>query len=238
MAYRSRAHRAARVKPRRTPKQTFRRLTGRDPGQVGSIRVTPKRLPALDMAAVPHYWHPERDGSIQCPPAFDAKLRRIHPDLRVVRPAAQAPVPKQFQCWTLWVKQPRIRHRLCPGWQLLLPWSYFGRELPLDERLFAAIAHFDRRHLGENAVQYFDRLIRERDRDRERKEKSHRADVVAEARDYMGYTKIKNIGRGNKFALHHDGTIVPSRGERNWTRENERRMLPKQVRDDMERQRS
>ncbi len=237
MAHKSRARRAAPVKPRRTSKQTFRRLTGRNPGQVGAITVTPQKLSPLDIGGVPHYWHPERPGVEHAPAAFAKQLAAVHRDLCIVKPPTGAPLPPQFHCWTLWVRQPRITQRLCPGWQLLLPWSYYGRPLPLDERLFAAIAHFDRRHLGENAVQYFDRIIRERDRGRERAADSNRKDTVAEAREFFDFTKIKNIGRGNKFALHHDGSVLPSRGERNWTRENERRLLPKKVRDEIAKRR-
>lgn len=238
MAHTSRARRAPAAKPRLTTRAKFRHLTGRDPGQVGEIRVAPQQLKALDAGGVPHYWHPEREGVEPCPADFAAKLAAIHPDLRMVRPPTRAPLPTQFQCWTLWTRKREITHRLCPGWQLLLPWSFYGKALPLDERVFAAIAHFDSRKLGENAVQYFDRLIRERDRDREKADVSHRADVVSDATDFAQFTKIKNIGRGNKFALHHDGTVLPGRGERAWTRENERRMLPKRMLDDRERRRS
>ena len=41
------------------------------------------------------------------------------------------------------------------------------------------------------------------------------------------------IGQGNKFALHHDGTIVPSRGEVNWTQERSRWQVPGHIHDQM-----
>ena len=35
-------------------------------------------------------------------------------------------------------------------------------------------------------------------------------------RDYIDFLQIKNIGEGNKFALNHDGSVVPSAGEMIW----------------------
>lgn len=237
MAHRSRARKAPKTeKKTNRARAAFRKLTGRDATQVGApITVAVQRPGPLDRGALPHFWHPNRDGIVTPDPAFAAKLAAVHPDLRLTRPPIKAPVA--VNAWLLWVKKESITHHLCPGWQLLMAWAIGTHPLPLDERIFAAIAHFDRRHLGENAVQYFDRIIRERDHDRDEKNVKHRAAVVYEAKDFMQSTKIKNIGRGNKFALHHDGTIYPSRGERNWMKERERGMLPKAVRDDLERRR-
>lgn len=117
-----------------------------------------------------------------------------------------------------------------------MPWVLGVRALPLNELLFAAIASFDSRKLGENASQYLERVLRERDAARERRRKSDLARTTADAREFMESTKIKNIGPGNKFARHHDGTIMPSRGEQNWQAELDRN-LPKYLRLDQERRR-
>lgn len=200
---------------------------GREPGDGAQMQVTPQHLKPLPQAALPHYWHPQRDG-VEAPPRdFAAKLHAVHPDLRLTMPPAQAPVP--VRCWLLWVKQPRITHNLCPGWQLLMAWKLGNELLPLDERLFAAIYHFDARHMG-SAVQYFDRYISEREKARAKEKAKYSDDLHYRTRDYYRTTKISSIGRGNRFALHHDGTIFPSRGESNWNRENERRMMPEAVR--------
>lgn len=117
-----------------------------------------------------------------------------------------------------------------------MAWQVHGQPLPLDDRIFAAIYHFDARNVG-SAVQYFDRVMKERDREKDAAQKAYRSTLQAEAREFRDSTKIRSIGPGNKFALHHDGTIMPSRGEVNWSLERAKH-LPKRVREDQERARS
>lgn len=206
--------------------QSFQRALGRQPGSVGHGTVVPQRLEALDEGALPHFWYPGRP-AVELPPQdFAAKLTAVHPDLQLTKPPARAPISPR--AWLLWTKQPRVTHRLCPGWQLLMIWALGDQPLPLDERIFAAIYHFDARHAG-SAVQYFDRMIEERERTRAKAKRAYDNDLHDHARDFYATTKIKNIGRGNKFALHHDGTLIPSRGEANWSRERERAMMPASV---------
>lgn len=207
--------------------QISRQVFGRPIGSVGApIVVTPRREDALTRAALPHYWYPERSGVEPCPKDFAARLAAVHPDLRLVRPPARAPVA--IRCWFLWTKKESVRHELCPGWWLLMAWQVNGKPLPLDERLFAAIWHFDARNY-KNAVEYFDRLIAERDRGRALEQKRYRTELQAQAKEFYDSLKISSAGRGNKFALHHDGTVVPSRGEIAWTKERSRLSLPSSV---------
>ena len=66
---------------------------------------------------------------------------------------------------------------------------------------------------------YFERIVAEMERDKAIAVKDSKADASARRRELFRSRQITNIGRGNKFALHHDGTIVPSRGELDWQRE-------------------
>lgn len=209
--------------------QISRQVFGRPVGQVlpkdGPIALTPKREPALDRGHLIHFWHPDRDGVERAPNDFLARLRAVKSTLMVVRPPVAAPVP---YCWYLWEQRPNVTHALCPGWFLLLPWSLDGRALPLDEKFFAALWHFDPRNCG-GAVKYFDRVIAERDRKRAEGERHYRDERLAQQKDFLRSRRISTAGRGSKFAMHHDGSVVPSRGELAWTIENQRHTLPSEI---------
>jgi hypothetical protein len=209
--------------------QLSRQYFGRPVGDVGqpiSVPISDTLYRPLPQAALPHYWHPQREGVERPPDDFAEKLARIHVDLRVVRPPARAPVP--VRCWLVWFPKPEITYNLCPGWHLKLAWVYGTRPLPLDERLLAAIYHFDARRYS-SAVEYFDRVIEERERTKAIERKDYDNNRRAEQREWRESTKIKNIGRGSKFALHHDGTIIPSRAEVGWNEERLRTTLPSKV---------
>jgi hypothetical protein len=210
--------------------QISRQLFGRPVGQVaprtGPITVTPQKTQPLDREALPHFWHPDRFGVEHPPDEWRQKLSAVHEDLRLTRAPARAPV--SVRCWQLWMKKGSITHALCPGWSLLMLWQFNNEPLPLDERLFAAIYHFDARHMGD-AVKYFDRIISERDKARELREKRYKQSLYDEGREFRQSTKISNLGSGSKFALHHDGTIIPSRGEVNWNAERRRSTLPSKI---------
>jgi len=204
--------------------------------RVGELRTAIRSSTPLDPGALIHFWHPDREGAEQAPAEFRRELALVHEDLAIVRPPPGAPLPTPRK-WLVWYRKPTIRHPLCPGWLLLFVWPPDPYDpIPLDNRIFANLYMIDARRFG-NGGQYFDRIVAGLERDKARKDardKQYRQDRV---RDYWESTKIKNIGAGNKFALHHDGTIVPSRGERAWTAERAAAMLPESVTRDRERRR-
>lgn len=202
-------------------------LFGRPVGQIAStdesLTVTPDRRPPIDREVLYHFWHPDRLGVEQAPPEFARQLAAVHRDLAVVRPPARAPLP--IVCWLLWYRKPTVTHALCPGWWLLLRWAWGRRPLALDEKLLAAIYHFDARQFT-NGQQYFNRLMAERDRRKQIADKDYRNDRLAQQQEWRRSLQISSAGRGSRFALHHDGTILPSRGELAWTLERAKHALP------------
>lgn len=217
-----------------------RRYFGRPMGDVApngrpiAVPLAPELYRPLPQAALPHYWHPQREGVERPPDDYATKLANIHPDLRLVRPPERAPVP--LRCWLLWFPKAEVTHPLCPGWHLKLAWCYGRHALPLDERLFAAIYHFDARRYS-NGVEYFDRIIAERDHAKAIERKDYDNNRRAEQREFRDSLQIKNIGTGSKFALHHDGTIIPSRAEVGWNEERLRSTLPSKIIKEMKEQR-
>jgi hypothetical protein len=219
-----------------------RRVFGRPVGQIapasGPLRVTPNPGKPLDRAHIPQYWHPDRLGVEQAPADFTRRLHAIKDDLYVVRPPPNAPV---LHCWYLWQREPQVTHALCPGWSLKMAWKFANTPLPLDEKFFAALWHFDPRNCG-GAVEHFDRLIAENNRVKEAKEKQYRDRRWAEQREWFKTRRISTAGRGNRFARHHDGTIFPTRQEVNWEIANRETQMPSEQlraeRDEIEKSRS
>lgn len=217
----------------RTPRQAFRTAMGRDPGRVHGFREEiPKPLPSLDRAALFHYWHPDRPGVEPCPADFARHLADVvgvdtngRAKVLIVRPPANAPV--RSHCWLVFKRDETITHPLSPGWFLLTAW-HDGNEphptpLPLDNRVLANLylqsVKGGRDVMGrdfDTALQYFDHCMSVLDRDKRASEKEQQEYRDDRSADYWNYTKIKNIGHGSKFALHHDGTVAPGRSERNW----------------------
>lgn len=198
----------------------FREAMGRLPGRTGRMAVpTQKAAAPLPREALDQYWHPDRPGVEQAPADFRRELAAMHEDLACVRPPGRAPLLYKRRAWLVWYRMPRVTHPLSPGWWLLFPWeSPWHEALPLDNRVFANL-YLRSRKLFPNAVQYFDKCMADVEREKQAREKSVRAETGARGRELYGFHQIKNIGRGNKFALHHDGTIVPSRGEQDWLRD-------------------
>lgn len=186
----------------------------------------------LDVGALFHFWHPDREGVEACPPEFDRKLKLLHPDLACVRPPAGASrLGLRSRCWLVWWKCPRITHPISPGWMLLVAWHNEDdacTPLPLDDRVLANIYMRDARIFG-NGKQYFSRIVDEMQRDEAIKQKQQADYRGDRSDDYYEHTKIKNIGHGSKFALHHDGTIQPGRAERNWVAERMKHMIPERA---------
>ena len=179
----------------------------------------------LPEAALDHYWHPDREGVEQAPEHFRRELELISPDVKVVRPPASAPTYYPL-AWLAWYRNHRVTHYLSPGWLMLREWRDRNRvPLPLDQRVFSYLYSVSARAFG-NGKKYWDHCVVEMQRDKAAREKVHTDGTRDRMEDYRQYTQIKSIGTGNKFALHHDGTSVPSRGQANWLAERRRRMAP------------
>jgi hypothetical protein len=216
-----------------SPAGRFRHYMGRLPQRIRPFGVEPKREKPLDQAAMKHYWNPDRYGVEQAPAHVRKEIAKIHPDLRVVKPAAGAPM--DVKPWIVWFRNPDVKHPLCPGWSLVFVWEFFDTKepKPLDNRLYANIYAVDGRRFG-NALKYFngcvDSVLHER-----KKAKAQSQELTQKmSADVEEYRKIKNIGKGNKFALHHDGTLIPSQGEFLWRQQTLYDRLPDKVRRDDE----
>jgi hypothetical protein len=117
-----------------------------------------------------------------------------------------------------------------------LAWKYGSRPLPLNEAFFAALYFCDPRHMGK-AVEYFDRVTKETADKKARQWEQFKSDSLDRAREWKDYTKIKNIGPGSRFARHHDGTILPTKGEVSWSLERTRQDESSDLRRERERSR-
>lgn len=213
--------------PTTTATAAFRRALGRSPQRIPYGRATFDAPKPLDAAVLYHYWHPDRDGVEPCPKDFATRLAEMHRDLAICRPPGQAPCVSRP--WLVWYRKPSITHWLSPGWLLLFAWQTQTLEpLPLDNRVFANLYTISATAFG-SASAYFESVVNTLREDKARIKAKDKDNTDAQKREFMQSRKIKNIGRGNKFALHHDGGIVPSKGEANWSRERERHQMPEKL---------
>lgn len=186
-----------------------------------------KTIKEMPIEAMDHFWHPDREGVERCPERFQRELDIMcEGRVVIVRPPAGAPLVKPH-AWLVWMKKPSVTHWLSPGWLLLIDWRLRDVPMPLDTRVFSYLYSVSVTQHG-SAKAYFDKCVTEMERDKAGKEKFHTDDMHDRTKDYFHYTKVKNIGRGNKFALH-DATSVPSRGTANWLADNRKRMIPGSV---------
>jgi hypothetical protein len=187
-----------------------------------------------DPEVLPWYWHPDRMGIERPPAAFDAQLKAIDKDLFVT-------YSKVHERWILWVRNARIQHPMCRGWQLLMIWehAYTKEFLPLTELMFHNIFMISASRFP-NAVKYYEDIQAGIEKRKQELQKDADNDRRALQSELLAGTQISSAGKGNKFALHHDGSVMPSLGELAWRKENRATRLPsdmlKQERDDKERE--
>lgn len=163
---------------------------------MSDFQITPTKPGPLGPETHPWFWNPNREPMRRAPEDFNKKLRELDPDLRAVWNPHQ-------ERWTLWVKAPRINYPLCHGWRLLfIHHSASGEYLSLDETFLARIYTIDSQRVG-NAKQYFDRISSEMERDRLNKEAAFTAETIDRGMSQWDYSRIKNIGTGNKFSEFH-----------------------------------
>lgn len=212
----------------------FKHRVGRPLGKVGQggqrVPVAKAAVKTLDIAAIDHYWHPDREGVEHAPVRFKTELDAMcDGNVVIVRPPAGAPLVSKH-AWLIWLKKPSVTHWLSPGWSLLIDWRLRGEPMQLDMRVFSYLYSVKVTTHG-SAKAYFDKCVSEMARDKAEKEKLHTDDMHDRTKDYFQFTKIKSIGKGNKYALH-EATGIPSRGTANWLAENRKRMIPQSVSDD------
>lgn len=218
-----------------SPSSRFASYMQRLPGRVGAgglpFGIEPVKRPTpLDRAALDQYWHPDRWGVESAVGLMAQQIREIHPDLRLVRPPPMAPLAHQRRAWLVWYKDPLVTHAMCPGWKLVLVWEdpETHDPLPVDNRLLANLYLRDGRRFGK-AIRYYDACIGEIMYQRRKNKMLNKQRTREMSHDVRQYRQIKNIGQGNKYALYHDGTIIPSLGEYLWRQQTMYERLPGKV---------
>jgi hypothetical protein len=159
------------------------------------------------------------------------KLQALHPSLSACRPAAGAPVPRRR--WLVWGRDPKVENPFCPGWYLVFVWevTQTNAALPLEpfQHLEDCISAVMVAKVGGRKA-YFDKLFKERADLKAAQERGYQDVRQAKQLDFLAARRISTAGRGNRFALHHDGTIVPGQGELNWLRQTAEARMPSDVR--------
>lgn len=169
---------------------------------------------------LPYYWHPDRENVQPAPAAFQKQMAAIDPDLRAVF----SPVHER---WLIWVKNPRIQHWMCRGWQLLFLWEHATTHayLELNELVFHNLMLCNARRY-KNGAEYFDKIEKSIAAGKEARNKRYNDERRGLQREMLDANKINNLGTGSKSALHDDGTMVDSQGTRNWRNETRKWRLP------------
>lgn len=169
---------------------------------------------------LPWYWHPNREGAQPPPTAFQEQLARIDPDLAV----CFSPVHER---WLIWVKNAQRVNSLCTGWQLIFLWEHPVTHafLPLNELVFHNL-YLVMASRFPNAIAYFDSIQAEMAKEKAAKEARHQDDRKTTQREFRASLQISSAGQGNRSALYHSGTLVPSPGEAAWRAETRKRRLP------------
>lgn len=200
----------------------YRRRRPEEREQFG-VPLQQRKGPPPGPEILPWYWHPGREGAQPPPAAFAEQLKRIDPDLAV----CFNPV---LERWVLWVKNPRIQSEFCRGWQLLILWEHPVTKayLPLNELMFHNIYVISAGRYA-NAREYFDKVESNISRQREQRAKDYDRERQAEQSELADFTRISSAAPGNRAALHHDGTLIPSQGHANHLRETRKWRLPSEM---------
>ena len=218
----------SRSRARTAPYRQFRRSKGggNTPFHVKSGLWVPDPGPEPQFV----YSHPNRLGVEKAPDRLLEQVRGIHPTLSVCRPPPSAPVPRNR--WLVWAQEPHAQNMFCPGWYLVFVWEVTSTKaaLPLEpfahleECIFAVMAQ---KVGGQQA--YFAKMRDARAAAKAAREAQYHTDRRDRQADLLQARRIKNIGSGSKSPLHHDGTVVPSRGEANWAAETANSRIPGDV---------
>lgn len=140
----------------------------------------------------PWFWNPRRQPTQRPPEAFMKRLKEVDSALEVT----WNPISARWQVWT---PNPKMNHPICQGWRLLFVHNGAnGEYLPLDERVFARL-YWSSADAWGSARQYFDHMQSVMAEDKAKRDAAVSADGAYRGQDYLNYTKVKNIGQGNKF---------------------------------------
>ena len=204
----------------RPPRYRRRRPEEREQFSIPLNRPTgPKPGPEV----LPWYWHPNRESVQQAPAEFRRRLHAIDSDLEAVF----SPV---HEGWLIWVKNPRIQHWLCKGWQLLYLWEHPQRHefLPLNELVFHNLMLIDaKRYAG--AQQYYEKVQAGVEEARLERDKVYTAERRDRQSEMLESHKISTAGTGSKSALHDTNDMVDTPGMRLWRRQTRKWRLPSEV---------
>ena len=218
-----------RARRRSKPFRQFRRARGGGDTPFSVPRATLPPDPGPEAEFV--YWHPDRIGVELAPAVTTAQLWAIHPSLHACRPPVKSPVPRSR--WLIWAKDAKASNPFCPGWYLVFVWEVTKTHaaLPLEpfshleECIYAVMAL----KVGGRRA-YFQKMFAEREAAKQAREATYQDTRQAKQREFLASRRISTAGRGNRFALHHDGTIVPSAGELAWLKEQASSRMPSEVR--------
>lgn len=143
----------------------------------------------------PWYWNPNRASVRSAPDSFKESLAKMGDELSVT----WNPINER---WQVFSRAPKMNNPICQGWKLLFIHNGpSGEYLPLDERVFARLYSASVHEHG-SAKQYFNRIQAEMERDAEKKDARLRQEAIDIAMPYFEHSKIKNIGKGNKFSTY------------------------------------
>jgi hypothetical protein len=143
----------------------------------------------------PWFWNPRRPHTVRPSASFMERLHEIDAKLEVT----WNPITTRWQVWT---PMPRMNHPICQGWRMLfVHQDSDGRFLPLDERLFARL-YWSSADAWGSAKGYFDQVQRVEEEARARREAASVDQSYKLSQEYLEYTKVKNIGAGNKFSRY------------------------------------
>lgn len=195
----------------------------RKQGEVFGLPLNMRKGPPPGPEILPWYWNPDRDGVKQPPAAVVRQLRELDPDLRAVF----SPVHERY---LIWLKSDRIQNALCKGWLLLFIWEdpttkeYL--ELGDPPTLLFHNLYLIAAHRFPNAKGYYDTIQKSIEAKKAEREKDYQNGRRDMQRDYYSSYKISTAAPGNRAALHHSGTIVPSPGEQAWRTETRKWRIP------------
>ena len=218
-----------RARQRSRPFRQFRRSRGGGNTPFHVERAIPPPDPGPETEFV--YWYPDRLGVELAPAATLTKLLAIHPSLSACRPPAKAPVPRAR--WLIWARDTKATNSFCPGWYLVFVWEVTKTHAALalepfshlEDCIYAVMAQ----KVGGTKA-YFQKMFAMREAAKQAKEATYQDGRQAKQREFLASRRISSAGRGNRFALHHDGTIVPSKSELNWFLETAESRMPSDVR--------
>ncbi len=142
------------------------------------------------------FWHPHRCGVKFGPSSFTDRLKsEMGDELEVV----WNPINER---WQVWMKSPGFQSPIAQGYKLLfVHQDRYGNYLPLDERVYARLYSCSRDVNG-TGKEYFARIESEYWRDKDKQEKRLSQEAIDQAMPYFEHSKIKNIGKGNKFSTY------------------------------------